>query len=142
MPVACDQLVGSEIVQELSSSARYCVASARSGRDSSLWRVSSNVTGTSAHCVMHDRPVCHAPLFCPTVWPARSATPGATQVNALLSQVILDRKGDGTLEPGRREDVARVTGVCEPLHDRAQALRHASGWVTDAVVIDEEKPHT
>jgi hypothetical protein len=38
--------------------------------------------------------------------------------------------------------VARVTSVREPLHDRAQALGHASGWVRDAVVIDEEKPHT
>ena len=65
----------------------------------------------------------------------------ARHINALLSQMILDGEGHSTLEPGRREDVARVTGVCEPLHDRAQALRHAGGWVADAVVIDEQKPH-
>ena len=51
-------------------------------------------------------------------------------------------KVTATLEAGRREDVARMTGVCEPLHDRPQALRHAGGRVADAVVVDEEKPHT
>ena len=34
-----------------------------------------------------------------------------------------------------------MTRVCEPLHDRPQALRHAGGRVADAVVIDQEKPH-
>ena len=65
----------------------------------------------------------------------------ARHIDALRSQVILDGEGHGTLEAGRREDVARMTGVGEPLHDRAQALRHAGGRVADAVVVDEEKPH-
>ena len=37
--------------------------------------------------------------------------------------------------------VAVVAGVGEPVHDRAQALRHAGGRVADAVVVDEEEPH-
>jgi hypothetical protein len=35
-----------------------------------------------------------------------------------------------------------MAGVREPLHDRAQALRHAGGWITDAVVIGQEKSHS
>ena len=63
-------------------------------------------------------------------------------IDAMLSQMILDGEGHGTLEAGRREDVARMTGVREPLHDRAQALRHAGGRIADAVVIGQEKSHS
>ena len=90
--------------------------------------------------VKHDRPVWHTPFFArPFGWPVRRRE--ARHINALRSQVILDGEGHRTREAGRREDVARMTGVCQPLHDGAQALRHASSWVGDAVVIDEEKPH-
>ena len=58
-----------------------------------------------------------------------------------LSKMLLNRKGDRALEAGGREDVARMARVGEPLHDRAQALRHTGGRVSDAVVVHEEKPH-
>ena len=63
------------------------------------------------------------------------------RIDALLRQVILDGEGHAALEAGGRQDVARMPGILEPLHDRAQALRDASGGVADAVVIDEKKAH-
>jgi hypothetical protein len=71
----------------------------------------------------------------------RAAVRPLRRHDAKLSQMILDRKRDTALEAGRREDLAVMTGVCEPLHDRPQALRHTSCCVSDAVVIHEEKPH-
>jgi hypothetical protein len=55
--------------------------------------------------------------------------------------MFLDRERDGAFEAGRREDVARMARIGEPSHDRAETLRHTSGWVVDAVVIGQEKPH-
>ena len=63
------------------------------------------------------------------------------QRDALLVQVIFDRERHTAFEAGRREDVARMTAICQPFHDRPQALCDASGWVADAVVIDQEEPH-
>jgi hypothetical protein len=63
------------------------------------------------------------------------------QRDALLSQVIRDSERHSALEAGRCEDVARMTAICQPFHDRPQALCDAGGWVADAVVIDQEKSH-
>jgi hypothetical protein len=62
-------------------------------------------------------------------------------MDALLSQVFFYGKRYLALESARREDVARMTGRREPLDNRAKTLRHASGRVADAVVVDEEKSH-
>ena len=92
------------------------------------------------HGVAHDGPVCDASLFARPVGAAARAA-GVRQSDALPSQVILDAEGHRALEAGRGEDVARMTVIGEPLHDRPQALRDAGGWIADAVVIDQEKPH-
>ena len=63
------------------------------------------------------------------------------RIDAVRLQVILDGEGHRTLKAGRREDVAGMAGIGEPLHDRAQALRHTGGRVADAVVIGEKEPH-
>src|SRR5438105_3284770 len=84
---------------------------------------------------MNDRPRCHAPLF--TFRRLREKR----RIDALLYQVILDGEDHAALEAGGRQDVARMPGILEPLHDRAQAVRDASRGVADAVVIDEKKPH-
>jgi len=102
----------------------------------------------------HDRPVADAVwrLFdvvisqcgpIPTLieWDSDLPDWARLKAEADAAQMIFDRKGHRTLETRRREDVACMTGVGEPLHDRAQTLRHAGGCVADAVVIDQEKSH-
>ena len=135
MTVAGDQLIGSEIVQELFEQRkvlpglsiigpRFVVVARQQQRDRYV-----------PHGVVDDGPIGNASLF------ARGAGSGAPWPerrwsNALLSQVIVDAERDTALEAGRGENVARMTGICEPLHDRPQALCDASGRVADAVVID------
>ena len=140
MPVACDQLIGSEIVQERVEPREVLPGLRTIGPRLVVVARQQQCDRHGPHGVVHDGPVCGAPsLTRPFRWPVEWRE--ARHINALLSQMILDGEGHWTLEAGRREDVARMTGVCQPLHDRAQALRHAGGWVTDAVVIHEEKPH-
>src|SRR4030095_7019600 len=86
-------------------------------------------------------PICRAPFpIRPSAWVARRCE--SRHVNPLPSQVIFDREGDRTLEARGREDVPRMAGICQPLHDRSQALRHPGGGIADAVVVGEQKPHT
>ena len=66
---------------------------------------------------------------------------GEREKDTTLLQVFLDREGDPALETGRRENVAHMARIGEPSHDRAEALGHTRGWVADAVVIGQEKPH-
>jgi hypothetical protein len=61
--------------------------------------------------------------------------------DALLPQVFLDREGHRTLEAGSRQDMARMTGVREPLHDRSEAVRDPGRRIADAVIVNEKKAH-
>ena len=58
---------------------------------------------------------------------AHDARGAPRRVNALLPQVFFKRESHPALEAGRREDMARMTGVGEPLDDRAKTLRHTGG---------------
>jgi hypothetical protein len=56
--------------------------------------------------------------------------------------MFLDGERHAAFESGRRENPAFMARVCEPFHDRAQALRDTSGRIADAVVVHEQKAHT
>jgi hypothetical protein len=141
MRVAGDHLIGCEVVQQSleqrlvlrrlpAIGSRFVVAPREQHRD------------RDAMCrVVDDRPVDGAvPLPLGSRGRrARQFDPG--QIDAPLSQVILDREGDRTLEPRRRQDVAGVARVGQPFHDRAQALRHSGRRIADAMIVRQQKPH-
>ena len=140
MAVAGDQLIGRELVQQPSSSARYCLALRAIGPQFVVVARQQQRDRHVPHGVVHDGPVGDAPRFVPGRVVRASARRDTS--TPCCAQVIVDREGHRALEARRRQDVARVTGVGEPLHDRAQALRHAGGRIADAVVVDEEKAHS
>jgi hypothetical protein len=59
----------------------------------------------------------------------------------MLPQVFADGEGHVALEASRREDMAGVAGIGQPLDDRAQALRDAGGRVADAVIVGQQESH-
>jgi hypothetical protein len=56
--------------------------------------------------------------------------------------MFIDAERDATLEASRRENPAFMTRICEPFHDRAQAMCDTSRRITDAVVVHKEEAHT
>jgi hypothetical protein len=89
---------------------------------------------------VHDRPVGDAPVLSRSF--GRPALRGQQrEIDALLPQMLFDRERHGAFEAGRRENAAGMTGIGEPFHDRAQALRHAGRRIADAVVIGQEEAH-
>ena len=141
MPVAGDQLIGREIIQELVEQCKVLAGLATIGAGLVVVARHQQRDRHVLHGVVHDRSIRNAPFLAGlSGWSWRQREERC--IDTLASQVIFDREGHSTLETGGREDVALMAGVRQPLHDRAQALRHAGGWVADAVVIHEEEAHS
>ena len=141
VPVAGDQLVRRELVQELIKEREVLPRLRAIGSRLVVVARQEQCDRHALDGVLDDLAFGHASFLVSTfAFTVRRRK--ARGIDALRPQMFLDGEGHSTLEAGGRQDVALVAGVREPLHDRAQALRDSGGWIADAVVVHEEKAHT
>ena len=137
--VAGDQLVGLEVVDQTIEQAKKLCAFRPIRPRLVVVAGHEQRHRDVADGVVHDWTIgCPLAAGLPRRAPVRRA---GRQLDPLISQVLLDGEGDVALEAGRRQHLALMTRVFQPLDDGSQALRHARGRVADAVVVHQQKSH-